>query len=139
MEPLNGRCLCGAVQFEAQGEPLWVGHCHCQSCRRNTASAVATFLGYRPDQVRFTKGGRSIFNSSPGVRRGFCNQCGTHLLFTYLPTGSTSFSPGLFNDARGFSMDEEIFIDAKPDYYELAGDRPRLTEAEVMEKYKPDM
>lgn len=23
----NGKCLCGRIRFEAEGEPLWVAHC----------------------------------------------------------------------------------------------------------------
>ena len=77
----TGRCLCGAVPFTAVGDPLWVAHCHCHSCRRNTGSAVATFVGFRREQVRYLSGERSIHESSPGVRRGFCATCGTPLSY----------------------------------------------------------
>ncbi len=78
---MEGRCLCGAVQFQAAGEPEWIGHCHCQSCRRNTGAAVATFVGFARDQVTYSAGERQIFESSPGVRRGFCAKCGTPLTY----------------------------------------------------------
>jgi hypothetical protein len=71
--------MCGAVRYEAVGEPIAVGHCHCHSCRRHTGAPVVTFVAFEPDQVSFTKAGRKIYNSSPGVGRGFCDQCGTPL------------------------------------------------------------
>jgi len=77
----RGSCLCGAVAFEAAGDPLWVVHCHCRSCRRQTASAVATFAGFRREQVTFTQAERALFTSSPGVRRGFCARCGTPISY----------------------------------------------------------
>ncbi len=40
----RGRCLCGAIEYEYSGEPILVVHCHCESCRRQTASMVATFV-----------------------------------------------------------------------------------------------
>jgi hypothetical protein len=40
---------------------------------------VVTFVGFKKDQVAFTKGERQIYNSSPGVGRAFCRQCGTPL------------------------------------------------------------
>ena len=29
----TGRCMCGAIRFEARDEPFDVTHCHCHSCR----------------------------------------------------------------------------------------------------------
>ena len=80
-EPARGKCLCRSVQFEVSGEPMWVAHCHCHSCRRNTGSAVATFVGFRREQLSYTRGSRKIYESSPGVRRGFCEDCGTPLTY----------------------------------------------------------
>lgn len=77
----KGGCLCGAVTFEAQGEPLWAAHCHCHSCRRATASVVATYAGFEEDKVRFTGDARKSFASSPGVTRSFCGTCGTPLSY----------------------------------------------------------
>lgn len=78
---MNGRCLCGNLQFAVRGKRLWVAHCHCDSCRRNTGSAVATFVGYNKEQLTYTRGERKFFESSPGVRRGFCADCGTPMTY----------------------------------------------------------
>ena len=67
----SGRCLCGAIKFEAHGEPIWVAHCHCQSCRRNTGGALATFVGWPAERFRFVTGRPQVYRSSPGVRRRF--------------------------------------------------------------------
>jgi hypothetical protein len=77
----NGGCLCGAVRFEAAGPPLWVAHCHCHSCRRNTGAPVATFVGFRYSTFTFCTGNPGIYESSPGVRRRFCTICGTPLSY----------------------------------------------------------
>jgi len=77
----TGRCLCGDVRYTASQPPIWVGHCHCESCRRNTGSAVATFLGVSDSSFAVTQGERSFFESSPGVRRSFCARCGTPLAY----------------------------------------------------------
>ncbi len=77
----QGGCLCGALRFEARGKPLWVAHCHCRSCRRNTGSAFATFVGYKQEQVRIVKGALQAYASSPGVVRSFCGTCGTPLSY----------------------------------------------------------
>jgi len=77
----TGQCLCGHVKFEASGAPLWIAHCHCLSCRRQTGSCVATFVGFRRTQLVFPTGQRAVYKSSPGVRRGFCAKCGTPLSY----------------------------------------------------------
>lgn len=75
----TGGCMCGTVRYEVIGEPLYVGYCHCHSCRRHTGAPVVVFVVFDEDKVHFTQRDRSIFNSSPGIRRGFCNKCGTPL------------------------------------------------------------
>jgi hypothetical protein len=77
----RGGCLCGRVRYETRGAPLWVAHCHCASCRRHTGSPVATFVGYTNDQVKFVSNARALYESSPGVRRGFCARCGTPISY----------------------------------------------------------
>ena len=71
--------MCGAVRYETAGDPLYVGYCHCRSCRHHSGAAVAGMLVFNPADVRFTAGTLSIYASSPGVERGFCGRCGTTL------------------------------------------------------------
>ncbi|MEO1329492.1 MAG: GFA family protein [Pseudomonadota bacterium] len=78
---LTGRCLCGAVRFEAAGPPLWVGHCHCDSCRRATSSPITTFFAVSRGATAWTAGAPKVFESSPGVRRLFCGDCGAPMAF----------------------------------------------------------
>lgn len=77
----DGGCLCGAVRFRAAGEPRFVAHCHCRSCRRQTGSVIASFAGYPTTEVSWTKGRPLAYASSPGVTRGFCAKCGTPLAY----------------------------------------------------------
>jgi hypothetical protein len=74
-----GGCMCGAVRYSTRGEPSRVLHCHCQSCRTHTGAPVATLAVFKADQVEFSGGERKIYNSSPGVGRAFCANCGTTL------------------------------------------------------------
>ena len=30
----KGHCQCRDIEYEFTGEPKWVMHCHCESCRR---------------------------------------------------------------------------------------------------------
>jgi hypothetical protein len=77
----TGRCLCRAVTFVARGEPRWVAHCHCESCRRATSSAIATYAGYASSSVEWTGEPPAEYQSSPGVTRRFCRRCGSPMSF----------------------------------------------------------
>ena len=76
---ITGGCMCGAVRYEASGDPISVIFCHCESCRRHSGAPVVALAGFKRDQVRFPKGERATYESSPGVARGFCADCGTSL------------------------------------------------------------
>ena len=77
----SGGCLCGAVRYAVRGKPLWIAHCHCESCRRATSAAFATYAGFRKERFTLTSGRPAHFRSSPGVNRGFCRRCGSPLTY----------------------------------------------------------
>jgi len=81
MTTRKGRCLCGAVRYEYDGPENWVGHCHCESCRRNCSAPFTTFVGVPRSAVRMTGVAPAIYRSSPGVRRLFCGACGSPVAF----------------------------------------------------------
>lgn len=77
----EGGCLCGRLRYRVTAAPLWVAHCHCWSCRRNTGSALATFVGFPKARFAYSKGNPKIFHSSPAVSRSFCGDCGTPISY----------------------------------------------------------
>lgn len=77
----SGHCLCGKYHFTAVGDPVWVAHCHCESCRRATGAPIVTYTGFLKTQVEFAPEPPE-FASSPVVRRAFCDQCGSALTYT---------------------------------------------------------
>jgi hypothetical protein len=76
-----GHCLCGRVRFAFEGDPLWVAHCHCESCRRATASAFTTYIGVPAAEASFTGDPPKTYASSPGALRRFCGVCGAQVSF----------------------------------------------------------
>lgn len=130
---LDGHCLCGAVRVRITAPAAVVEACHCTTCRRWGGGA---FLSLRMVTDPAIDGAEQIarYRSSDWAERGFCRSCGTHLFYYYIPKSGYSFTAGLFPGADAFPLVEEIFIDEKPPCYSFAGDRERLTGAEVMAK-----
>ena len=77
---LSGGCLCGAVTYEAAGEPAVVGHCYCDDCRKSSGTAHCTHVGIVADLL--TLSGRLQSYDKPAdsgnvITRSFCPECGS--------------------------------------------------------------
>jgi hypothetical protein len=82
----SGSCFCGAVQFTMTGEPVAMGYCHCDSCRKWSAGPVNAFTLWKPEAMRITRGAENIgvYNKTPKSSRKWCKTCGGHV-FTEHP------------------------------------------------------
>jgi hypothetical protein len=78
---MEGGCLCGAVRYAIEGEPINSGICHCETCRRVASAPRLPFIGVPSAAFRFTRGAPVDFASSPSVIRSFCGQCGSPLTY----------------------------------------------------------
>ena len=76
---LAGGCMCGAVRYEADGEPFHLTLCHCRDCRRASGAPALAWFSVRRGALRFTHGTPALRRSSPGAQRQFCADCGTQL------------------------------------------------------------
>lgn len=106
----DGRCLCGAVRFRAEGRPKWVLWCHCESCRRHSGAPASVFVCFNDDAVTVTSGEIALYTSSPGVERGFCARCGSTLTCSNakLPA-ETHYHIGAFERTSDLSPTGEIY------------------------------
>jgi hypothetical protein len=113
--PFTGRCLCGAVAYRCTDAPLWQGHCHCESCRRATASPFTSFFGMQNGSWEWTGTVPATYASSPGTWRDFCPTCGSQM--TYRSTrwpdethfyAATLDDPAAFEPARHYHAAERL-------------------------------
>ena len=78
----EGRCLCGAVTYEIEGDPVVVAHCHCTDCQRVSGAGHATGAMFAAEQVQ-VRGAVAEFEleseAKSTVTRTFCPKCGTPL------------------------------------------------------------
>ena len=77
-----GRCFCGAVELQVEGNPAAMGYCHCTSCREWSASPVNAFTLWPPDAVTITRGSAHLlsYNKTERSLRKSCKICGGHLM-----------------------------------------------------------
>ena len=79
--PITGRCFCGAVRYRVMVKPKFVGICYCQDCTRAVGSVVTMWADFPAEKFEFTGNEPVRFESSPGIIRTFCGQCGTSLTY----------------------------------------------------------
>lgn len=125
---MTGGCMCGAVRYETTGDPFAVSHCHCESCRKHNGGPVVTLAGYTKDQVEFSGAKRSLYESSPGAIRAFCQKCGTPL--TWEGDGGElgpiiELHLSTFDEPAALKPTSHAFYPERISWFEIADDLPR--------------
>lgn len=103
---IEGGCYCGAVRYEATGDPLFSGQCHCRECQYISGGHPNVVMGMPEAGFAYTKGTPKQFRRGDlptPVTREFCPECGTHLLARSpnLP-GAVLLKVGSFDDPSRF-------------------------------------
>ncbi len=84
-EEFSGGCLCGYIRYTVVGPTGWRAGCCCDSCTHAAGAPAMVWSGFMRDNFKLTHGELTIYESSPGVRRGFCGVCGTTLTYQKNP------------------------------------------------------
>jgi hypothetical protein len=80
---LKGGCYCGALRYEAKGDALFKGQCHCRECQYITGGHPNVIIAMPESGFTYDKGVPKSFKRTDlarAVTREFCPDCGTHLV-----------------------------------------------------------
>ena len=116
----SGGCLCGALRYEAEGEPQFAGHCYCEDCRKASGSGFIPFMGFPSSAVRFRgetlKYTSKAANGNNAVRNS-CPVCGS-LVFGGEVGKDTTFTiyAGTLDDPSRFHPTVAVFTSNHPDW-----------------------
>ena len=61
---MNGGCLCGAVRYKCDAQPIYQLYCHCRDCQRASGSAFAPVIFFRTED--FSIAGEVTYYQSKG-------------------------------------------------------------------------
>jgi hypothetical protein len=128
----EGSCLCGAVAYEAAGEPLFMQSCHCTRCRRARAAAYGTNIFYKAGQFRWTRGEEWVAEYKLPEARfytvAFCRQCGGGLPRVSLERGIAVIPAGSLDTDPPLRPQRHIFTNYKASWFEISDSLPRFAE-----------
>jgi hypothetical protein len=117
---LEGGCLCRAVRYRVAGTPLFSVICHCNTCRRASAAPSVAWVTFERHQVEFLAGAaRSsrTYESSPGVARGFCGNCGSAISYETDSSQSTIDLTTLsLDDPNAFPPTAEVWLEHRVEW-----------------------
>lgn len=116
---LEGGCYCGALRFEAEGDPMMMAQCHCRECQYITGGGPNYAIIMPEDGFKYTKGEPQSFTRTDienPVTRFFCGNCGT-AVGSKAPgiPGAMIIKVGTLDDPKVFQSGAAIFtIDKQP-------------------------
>ncbi len=79
--PITGRCLCGAVSYSIDAEPVAQAACHCTDCQRQTGNPFSVIVAVPRDTLK-VEGDTIATYATTGddhgkdTERSFCSACG---------------------------------------------------------------
>ena len=80
---LTGGCLCGAIRYTCEGDPIAGYLCHCSDCQHATGGPFAACLLVPADALRLVRGTPQGYecrsDSGNFVTREHCGDCGSPL------------------------------------------------------------
>jgi len=125
-----GGCLCGRVRYEAIGDPVRSGLCHCRNCQHYTGSAFEPFVIFATASVTVT-GELSTFehrgDSGRIVGRCFCPNCGSGIVNLDPTHGMMVILVGTLDDPTVFQPTIEIQCDTALAWAHFVSDRKRFS------------
>ena len=129
MSATTGSCRCGAVTYEVRGEAVWSAGCCCRDCARSTGTPYVVWVGFSPDSIVFAGAERRIAETSAGVLRGFCPDCGSPVSYGrgrgYEPATPILYVSAMtLADPEAFPPTEVVWYSQRPAWFSLDTDIP---------------
>ena len=109
----SGGCLCGAVRYECEADPIFMGNCHCRDCQKAGGGAYDPCIGVPAAALRIT--GQVKYhdvkaNSGNILTRGFCPECGARFFGKTSGTADLAMiTAGSLDDPTQYKPSMDIF------------------------------
>ncbi len=126
----EGGCLCGAVRFTIDAEPLGARMCWCRDCQRIASGSATVNVLFPEESVTYqgeTTTLRLSADSGNTVERGFCPKCGAQMYSkTVQPAGlPMRVRAGTLDDPELMAPTAIIWADSAPNWAPLDPSLPR--------------
>jgi hypothetical protein len=130
---MEGGCLCGALRYRVDAEPLDTGYCHCTMCRRSTGAPVLAWASVPAAAFAYTEGQPTVYLSSSWGQREFCAGCGAQICYRDQGSAETpktvEINSGCLDDPAAAPPRHHIYDADRIPWFETADALPRYAGA----------
>lgn len=120
---MYGGCYCGALKYQAEGEPLTAFQCHCRECQYYSGGGANYSMAMPISGFRYTSGEPREFTRSDietPATRVFCSTCGTAIA-SYSPSlpDTILIKVGSLEDPSAFKPAMAVFTCDKQSFHHI--------------------
>ena len=133
-QKVAGGCHCGAVRYEAEAFLKSAYYCHCTTCQDMTGQPAEIGVPVKVGSLRFIKEEPKYYTSSDWAKRGFCNHCGSRLIFMPFSTDDKwliNLDICSLDHPDKAKPNMHIFVDSEMPWYKIDDDLPRFRADEL--------
>jgi hypothetical protein len=114
----TGGCVCGALRYRVEGEPLLQGLCHCRNCQRIGGGGHAGFVCF-PESAVAIEGETRRFSATGGsgrvATRYSCPTCHSVVFGrAEVMPGQINLYAGSLDDLSRFKPTIALFVRSRP-------------------------
>jgi len=122
---VSGHCFCNSIQFGVDGPEKFACFCYCESCQRAAGAPVVPWATYEKDSFRVTQGTMCWRESSPGVTRGHCADCGSSITYeNEARQGEIDIALNALDDPCGPTLRAHIWTEDKQPWLQIGDELP---------------
>lgn len=130
MNEIKGSCLCGAIKYTCDSDPLFTAVCHCAACQKSTGTAFSVVVGVKRADLKIIGDTLTTYeeigDSGHPTYRHFCSRCGSTL---YAEMGSrpglACIKAGTLDDPSGLKPQLNVYWRDHHPWIEALGHLPK--------------
>ena len=118
MPEIKGSCLCGAVRYHSDAEPVLAAICNCKNCQRQSGSAYSVVVALPKGSIVMDAAVPDTFDdvgeTGMAVRRRFCSSCGSPIFSEVDSTPELDYlKAGTLDDTSWLEPQVNIWCDSE--------------------------
>lgn len=128
---ISGGCLCGAVRYASEAEPVLMAVRHCPHCQKQTSSAFSMLVAVPKETLRFEGRDPAAFEdvgeSGQPLTRRFCPGCGSAIVSDASVTPDLAWiKAGTLDDPSWFEPRMHMWCESAQPWVSIDDSLPRF-------------